>query len=321
MTNAPSARPLRIGSRPSRLALAQAEIVRNRLAEIAPRLKCEVVPIRTSGDRMTSASLAKVGGKGLFVKELEQALRERRIDLVVHSMKDLPAGLAPGLTIAAVPEREDPRDALITRQPGGLHALPRAARVGTSSSRRHFELVRLRPDLTVSPLRGNVDTRLERLARGELEAIILALAGLRRLGRLEGLNLQELDELDFVPAGGQGALAVEALLSAPIGGSHEVADALSHLNDVSASAETTAERAFLAAIGASCVSPVGVRAKLEDGKLGLRAHLFSIDGSRELADSIDEPADRSSGSARKAGAKLAERMLAHGARELIGRPN
>jgi hydroxymethylbilane synthase len=321
LTNAPRGRPLRIGSRPSRLALAQAEIVRSRLAAIAPRLECEIVPIRTSGDRMTSASLAKVGGKGLFVKELEQALRERQIDIAVHSMKDLPAGLAPGLTIAAVPEREDPRDALITRLPGGLHALPRGARVGTSSSRRHFELARLRPDLTVSPLRGNIDTRLERLAPGELDAIILALAGLRRLGRLEGLNLQELDEGDFVPAGGQGALAIEALLSPPIGGSDEAADALGQLNDVRASAETAAERSFLAAIGASCVSPVGVRAKLEDGKLGLRARLFSIDGSRELADSIEEPSDLSSGSARRAGARLAERMLAHGARELIGATN
>jgi hydroxymethylbilane synthase len=202
-----------------------------------------------------------------------------------------------------------------------LDALPHGARVGTSSSRRRFELLRLRPDLTVSALRGNVDTRLEGLARGELDAIIVALAGLRRLGRLDGLNLQVLDEGDFVPAGGQGALAIETLQRQPIGGSREVADALGQLNDLRASAETTAERAFLAAIGASCVSPVGVRAMLEGGKLAVRARLFSIDGLRELADSIEEPSDLSFDSARNAGVRLAERMLARGARELIGATN
>ena len=175
---------LRIGSRPSRLALAQAELVRQRLSPLLPSATIEVIPIRTSGDRMTTAALAEVGGKGLFIKELEQALVQRRIDLAVHSMKDLPALLAPVFRIAAVPERADPRDALLARTGGdSLEALANGARLGTSSARRRFEALRLRPDLDVVALRGNVDTRLARLAAGDFDAIVLAMAGLMRLER------------------------------------------------------------------------------------------------------------------------------------------
>jgi hydroxymethylbilane synthase len=309
---------LRIGSRPSALALAQAGIVRSALAALIPGLDPEIVRIKTTGDRMTSASLANVGGKGLFIKELEQALADRQIDIAVHSMKDLPATLAPGFRIAAVPEREDPRDALVTRAAGGLDALPRSARVGTSSARRKFEVMRLRPDFIVSPLRGNVDTRLERLAKGELDGVILAIAGLKRLSRLDGLNHHALDEREFVPAGGQGALAIEAVESTPVAGSHEIESALADLNDTRASAETAAERAFLAGIGASCESPVGVHAVLEAGALSVRARLFSIDGSKELADSISGRCDSSPVSAAAVGARLARRMLERGAAALIG---
>ncbi len=162
---------LRIGSRPSRLALAQAELVRQRLSPLLPSATIEVIPIRTSGDRMTTAALAEVGGKGLFIKELEQALVQRRIDLAVHSMKDLPALLAPVFRIAAVPERADPRDALLARTAGdSLDALPNGARLGTSSARRRFEALRLRPDLDVVALRGNLDTRLARLAAAKAGA-------------------------------------------------------------------------------------------------------------------------------------------------------
>jgi hydroxymethylbilane synthase len=305
---------LRIGSRPSPLALAQAAIVRARLAVIMPGLAAEIVPIQTSGDRMTSAALAEVGGKGLFIKELEQALAERRIEIAVHSMKDLPAILPAGFRIAAVPEREDPRDALVTRSVGGLSALVRGARVGTSSARRKFEILRLRPDLAISPLRGNVDTRLERLARGELDAIILAIAGLKRLARIDGLNLEALDPGEFIPAAGQGALAIETLADVP--GSPGLAHALADLNDPRAAAETAAERAFLAGIGASCVSPVGVHAGLEGATLNLRARLFSLDGARQLADSISQPFDHAS--PMEVGAELARRMLDQGAAALIG---
>ncbi len=317
---------LRIGSRPSTLALAQAAIVRSGLAALLSGLDSEIVPIKTSGDRMTSASLAAAGGKGLFIKELEQALAENRIDIAVHSMKDLPATLPPGFRIVAVPKREDPRDALVTRAAGGLDALPRSAHVGTSSARRKFEVIRLRPDLVVGPLRGNVDTRLARLAAGELDAIIVAIAGLKRLGKwlgpAGGLHLGALDESNFVPAGGQGALAIEAVAlgAAPVAGSRELERALAELNDAAASAETTAERAFLAGIGASCESPVGVHAVLEAGTLSVRGRLFSIDGSKELADSITERCDSTPASAAEAGARLARKMLDRGAAALIGAP-
>src|SRR5271170_5397385 len=212
---------LRIGSRPSRLALAQAELVRLKLAALAPSVTIEIVPIRTSGDRMATAALAEVGGKGLFIKELEQALRDSRIDLAVHSMKDLPAQLASGFRIAAVPERADPRDALLSCAGGSIATLPRGARLGTSSSRRRFEALRLRPDLQIVALRGNVDTRLARLAAGDFDAIIVAMAGLMRLERggrdaaSGGVAAAPLDEREFVPCGGQGALCIEALMGKP----------------------------------------------------------------------------------------------------------
>ena len=208
---------LRIGSRPSPLALAQAELVRRKLAALVPSVSIEIVPIRTSGDRMATAALAQVGGKGLFIKELEQALAEGRIDLAVHSMKDLPAQLTSGFRIATVPERADPRDALLARSAGSLASLPRGARLGTSSMRRRFEALRLRPDLEIAALRGNVDTRLARLAAGDFDAIILAMAGLLRLERNErdddAAALVPLDARDFIPCGGQGALCIEALAS------------------------------------------------------------------------------------------------------------
>ena len=284
---------LRIGSRPSRLALAQAELVRQRLSPLLPSATIEVVPIRTSGDRMTTAALAEVGGKGLFIKELEQALVQRRIDLAVHSMKDLPALLAPVFRIAAVPERADPRDALLARAGGdSLEALANGARLGTSSARRRFEALRLRPDLDVVALRGNVDTRLARLAAGDFDAIILAMAGLMRLERdgrdaaYGGVAPVPLDARDFVPCGGQGALCIEALAGRPAGGADEVEAALAALEDRRARLETTAERAFLAALGASCVSPVGAFAQLDAATLAMRALIFSLDGARHLSDEM-----------------------------------
>ena len=315
---------LRIGSRPSRLALAQAELVRQRLSPLLPSATIEVIPIPTSGDRMTTAALAEVGGKGLFIKELEQALVQRRIDLAVHSMKDLPALLAPAFRIAAVPERADPRDALLARAGGdSLEDLANGARLGTSSARRRFEALRLRPDLDVVALRGNVDTRLARLAAGDFDAIVLAMAGLMRLERggrdaaRGGVAPAPLDARDFVPCGGQGALCIEALAGRPAGGADELEAALVALEDRRARLETTAERAFLAALGASCVSPVGAFARLDAATLAIRALVFSLDGTRHLVDEMS--AEVGDGAAAAAlGARLAERMLAGGARELIG---
>ena len=319
---------LRIGSRPSRLALAQAELVRHKLAALVPSVSVEIVPISTSGDRMATAALAQVGGKGLFIKELEQALVEGRIDLAVHSMKDLPAQLASGFRIAAVPERADPRDALLARASGSLAALPRGARLGTSSMRRRFEALRLRPDLEIVALRGNVDTRLARLAAGDFDAIILAMAGLLRLERGErdaaggGVALSPLDARDFVPCGGQGALCIEALASRPVAGSPELEAAVAALDDQRAHLEVAAERAFLAALGASCVSPVGVYATLNADTLAIRALVFSVDGARHLMDEIsDNVVDGASAAppqrAAALGARLAERMLAGGAGALV----
>ena len=322
---------LRIGSRPSPLALAQAELVRHKLAALVPSVSIEIVPIRTSGDRMATAALAQVGGKGLFIKELEQALAEGRIDLAVHSMKDLPAQLTSGFRIAAVPERADPRDALLARAAASIAALPRGARLGTSSVRRRFEALRLRPDLDVVALRGNVDTRLARLAAGDFDAIILAMAGLARLERCErdaaagGVALAPLDVRDFVPCGGQGALCIEALTSRPAAGSPALEAALAALDDPHAHLEVAAERAFLAALGASCVSPVGVYATLKADTLALRALVFSIDGARHLSDEISDQLTGGVAAATGApleraaalGARLARRMLADGAGALL----
>ncbi len=319
---------LRIGSRPSRLALTQAELVRNKLAALVPSVRIEIVPIRTSGDRTATAPLAQVGGKGLFIKELEQALVDGRIDAAVHSMKDLPAQLAPGFRIAAVPERADPRDALLSRDGGSIAALPRGARLGTSSARRRFAALRLRPDLEIVALRGNVDTRLARLAAGDFDAIILAMAGLMRLERGErdaadgGVALSPLNARNFVPCGGQGALCIEALASRPVAGSPELEAAVAALDDPRAHLEVAAERAFLAALGASCVSPVGVFATLHASTLAMRALVFSVDGARHMTDEIfDDVADGAPGAsperAATIGARLAERMLAGGARALI----
>src|SRR5579875_1600741 len=220
---------VRIGSRPSQLALAQTGLIARQLRQVRPDLKWQIVPISTTGDRLAAPSLAQIGGKGLFVRELEQALLEDRIDLAVHSMKDLPAQLAPQFRLVAVPAREDAADVLIGAP--GLAQLPARARLGTASMRRRFEALRQRPDLDVRPLRGNVDTRLAKLAAGEFDAIILALAGLKRLGRASHLAWHRLPECDFVPAGGQGALALEALSTGLVADDPEVDAAVAALND------------------------------------------------------------------------------------------
>ena len=200
---------IRVGSRPSKLALAQAAIVRDLLSSKIPGIEIEIVEIRTSGDKNTSASLADVGGKGLFIKELEQALADRTIDAAVHSMKDLPAILPEQFRVAAVLERENTADILVTPDGSTLSALTAGARLGTSSSRRRLQALRINRGLTILPLRGNVDTRLARVADGTFDAIIIALAGVKRLGRAKDVKFVELDARDFIPAGGQGALAIE----------------------------------------------------------------------------------------------------------------
>jgi hydroxymethylbilane synthase len=307
---------IKIGSRPSKLALAQASIVGGRLAAQIPGVEIEVVEIRTSGDKLATPSLAEVGGKGLFVKELEQALAARQIDIAVHSMKDLPAVLPPEFRIAAVVEREDTADVLVTRNGTALTALPAGAKLGTSSSRRRFQALRVNPGLVVVPLRGNVDTRLARVADGSLDAIIVAIAGLKRLRRIDDIKFVELDARDFIPAGAQGALAIETLANR----SSDIHNSLEALNDPRAFHETAAERAFLAAIDASCTTPVGVRATVAATTLTMRAILFSPDGAREISESIEDALDPAfaPSAAEKCGKRLAEKMLARGAAAMLG---
>jgi hydroxymethylbilane synthase len=309
---------IRIGSRPSKLALAQAAIVRDLLALQIPGTEIEIVEIRTSGDKMTSASLADVGGKGLFIKELEQALADRTIDAAVHSMKDLPAILPEQFRVAAVLERENTSDILVTRDGSTLAALPRRARLGTSSSRRRFQALRINRGLEILPLRGNVDTRLARLNDGSFDAIIIAMAGLKRLGRVNDVKFVELDAREFVPAGGQGALAIEVLADRKIDALDRALDAI---NDPRTFYETAAERAFLATIEASCTTPVGVRARIDGDTLALATMLFSPDGAQELSESIEETlaSDLAPAGAQNSGKRLAEKLLARGAAALLGR--
>jgi hydroxymethylbilane synthase len=308
---------IRIGSRPSKLALTQASIVRARLVAQIPGIEIEIVEIRTSGDRMKSASLADIGGKGLFIKELEQALADRKIDAAVHSMKDLPAVLPQQFRVAAVLERENTADILVTRDGSTLSALPAGTRLGTSSSRRRFQALRVNRELEILPLRGNVDTRLARVADLSFDAIIIAMAGLKRLGRVNDVKFVELDARDFIPAGAQGALAIETLAD---NDAKELGRALSTINDTHAFYETAAERAFLAAIDASCTTPVGVRARIDGDRLALAAMLFSSDGSRELSESIEDSIDALfvPAAAQNSGKHLAEKMIARGAAAILG---
>jgi hydroxymethylbilane synthase len=307
---------IRVGSRPSKLALAQASIVRDLLsAKISAEI--QIIEIRTSGDKMTSASLADVGGKGLFIKELEQALADRTIDLAVHSMKDLPAILPDQFRIASVLERENTADILVTRDGSTLTALPLGSKLGTSSSRRRFQALRMNRGLEILPLRGNVDTRLAKMADGTFDAIIIAIAGVKRLGRVKDVKFVELDARDFIPAGGQGALAIETLADRK---GDELDRALAAINDVRAFYETAAERSFLAAIDASCTTPVGVRARIDGDMLALSAMLFSPDGAQELSESMVESlaSDLAPVTAENSGKRLAEKMLARGAAALLG---
>ena len=271
--------PLRIGTRGSAMALYQANLVRERLATAHPDHAApgmvELVVIRTTGDRVQNRLLAEIGGKGLFTKEIEQALFDRRIDLAVHSLKDMETILPPGLGIACVLPRDDPRDALVSRDGAGLAALPRGAKVGTASLRRTAQLLRRRPDLAVAPIRGNVDTRLAKLAAGEVDALLLAMCGLERLGRADVASEIFSAEL-MLPAVGQGALAIEARAD-----DADLRELLSPLHDAASAACITAERAMLAALDGSCRTPIAGLAELHGERLTLKALLLTADGSAE----------------------------------------
>ncbi len=298
-------RLLRIGSRGSRLARAQTEWVRQRLHTVHPGMTTEVVIIQTSGDRITDRPLQSVGGKGLFVKEIEEALAAGTIDCAVHSLKDLPARVAPGLVVAAVPERADPRDVVVTRSDGGLGALPRGAHVGTSSLRRRALLCAVRPDLEVVTMRGNVDTRLRKLQSGETDALVLAAAGLDRLG-VTPPNVEPLDPVTFVPAIGQGALAVESREDWAV-------EVLRALEDPATRHAVEAERAFLSALEGDCFTPMAAHASVANGVLALRALIARPDGSEVIRGELaGAPTDGP-----RLGAALANDLLGRGGAAIL----
>jgi hydroxymethylbilane synthase len=286
------------------LALAQAASVADGLAVLG--VETEVVVIRTSGDRLAQVALADFGGKALFVKEIEEALIEHRIDVGVHSLKDVPGIVPPGLCLAAFPRREDPRDSLVTRDKDSLGDVPHGATVGTSSLRRRILLLSSRPDLRVEPIRGNVETRLSKLASGAYDALVLAQAGLDRLG-LEPPHATALPVDEFVPAVGQGILGIEMREDA------EARELVGRLDDVRARIEALAERAFLGRLGAGCHTPVAGHAHLDGEALTVTGLVASLDGSTVLRSSIGGLPS----SAESLGEKLAEELLARGARALL----
>lgn len=273
---------LRLGTRGSPLALAQAAAVRAQLAAAHPALAAPaaiaIVPIRTTGDRLTRAPLAAAGGKGLFTKELEEALQAGAIDLAVHSLKDMPTLLPEGLVIACHLPREDPRDALVARLPArGLDDLPPGARIGTASLRRAAQLRHARPDLEIIPLRGNVDTRLRKLEAATVDATLLAVAGLKRLGRMAAITAI-LDPSDMLPAAAQGIIAVETRAV-----DERVQAWLAPLDDPATACCARAERALLAALDGSCRTPIAALARLEGAQLTLEAMIIRPDGrARQL---------------------------------------
>lgn len=300
---------LRIGTRGSKLALAQSEWVKAKIEAEHPRVKVELVRIKTKGDKILDSPLSKIGGKGLFVKEIEDALLKGTVDLAVHSMKDVPAELPEGLDLAVFPKREDPRDAFVSARYTSIRELPEGATVGTSSLRRSAQLLRMRPDLRVVSLRGNVDTRLRKLDSGEVHAIVLAAAGLKRLG-LSGRITALLSPKNFVPAVGQGILAVELRSQ-----DRRARRLLAFLNDEETERIARAERAFLAKLGGGCQVPVACYGRIKKDGLHLEGMVAELDGTvilrKKNHGSGDEPEEL--------GRRVADQLLAAGADRILDR--
>ena len=299
--------PIRIATRRSRLALWQAEHVAARLAGCHRGLVVSLVPIVTEGDRIQDRSLATAGGKGLFIKELENAIQDGQADIAVHSMKDMPGVLPDGFTIAAALERGDPRDAFVSARYESIAALPRGARVGTSRLRRECQLRHQRPDLEVVALRGNVDTRLRKLDGGECDAALLATAGLERLG-LEARIRARLSPDEMLPAIGQGIVGIECAAERD-----DIIALVRVLEHAPTRIVLDAERALSAGLGASCRAPIAGHATLAGNELHLRGLAGSPDGRQVIADRVSGAA----ADAARLGAELAKRLLAAGAGALL----
>jgi len=295
---------MRIGTRGSALALAQSGLVRSLLPG-ADSFEVEV--IETLGDRSPMASLQRIGGKGVFTKEIEEALLLGRIDLAVHSLKDLPTEVTPGLRVAALLKREDPRDVLISRTGAKLADLPKGSRIGTSSLRRRSQVLARRPDLHVTDMRGNVPTRIARVEEGKFDAIIVAAAGLIRLNLLDRAT-ELLDESIMLPAPGQGILAIQIRED-----DERAAKAIGELHDKKAAAEATAEREMLASLGGGCLVPVGARARVSGQRLSLAGFVGHPSGRPTVRLAAEGPM----GAPEALGRSLGAALLAHGAKEIL----
>jgi len=298
---------LRIGTRGSQLALFQANWVKDQLVRTRPELKVTLIKIKTTGDKIQDAPLAKIGGKGLFVKEIEEALIQRKIDLAVHSIKDVPTEFPKGLHLSVITKREDPRDVFISKDGKTLKDLPQGAKIGTSSLRRQAQLLHFRSDLELIPLRGNLDTRLKKLKTLNLDAIVLALAGVKRLGLEE--RISEIIPIDIsLPAIGQGALGIETRMDDRV-----VEDQIRFLNDPDSSIAITAERAFLKKLEGGCQVPIAAFAQKVGSTLQIDGLVGTIDGKRLIRHHLEGPIEE----AEPLGTQLAEILLVKGAKEIL----
>jgi hydroxymethylbilane synthase len=298
---------IKIGTRGSALALAQAHWVADQISGRHPHCRVELVVIKTTGDKIHDVPLAQVGGKGLFIKEIEEALMTGQVDLAVHSLKDMPAVIPEGLLLGAVPPREDWRDVLISERYASLEEIPPGGRLGTGSLRRRAQLLHLRPDLDIMALRGNVDTRLKKMAALGLDGLILAAAGLNRLG-LDRVRRTPLAETDMLPAVGQGALGLEVRQ-----GDYRLRELIAFLDDPLTHTAVTGERAFLARLEGGCVIPVAAHGRVAGDSLTLEALISDLEGRRYLRDSLTGPAQE----AAFLGGRLADHLLDRGGREIL----
>ncbi len=298
---------IKIGTRGSKLALWQANYVKAEIERLFPLVSVEITVIKTTGDMIVDRPLSMVGGKGLFVKEIERALLESTIDIAVHSMKDMPGEMPPGLVIGAIPERENPFDVLISNNNLTLDELPKGAKVGTSSLRRASQIKHVRPDVEIASIRGNLQTRLKKLASGEFDATLLAAAGLIRLG-MKDVITQYFDENIMLPAVGQGALCIQSRE-----GDGEIAPILEALDHEDTHTVIAGERAFLRHLEGSCHIPVACFGRLADRQLTLTGLVAAEDGSTILKESVSYTAD----DPQRAGIDLAEALLLRGADKLL----
>lgn len=303
-----TSRPLIIGSRSSRLALWQSNHIKAQLEVLHPNLPLAIKTIRTSGDRWTDAPLYKIGGKGVFTKEIEEALLKKEIDLAVHSLKDLPTTLPEGLCLGAITKRDDPRDAFLSNHFGHLSELPPQSTVGTSSLRRQSQLLHLRPDLTVKNLRGNLDSRLRKLDQGDYDAIILACAGLIRLD-LDHRIREKIPIDQICSAIGQGSLAIEVRSNDRL-----TVERIRSLEDRDSRLAADAERTLLSQLGGGCQVPIAGFAYVTKGQLSLTGLVGSVDGTVLIRESEQSTADDPG----KLGTLIAQRLLSRGADEILG---